>query len=79
MTHYEEDIILITLAEIITNCKSDTEPTKGHGLYLNGTWLTPEQCYTIANVIEEHNNARYGEGNWKLDKELIETLRKGTN
>lgn len=78
MTTYQENIILFALAEIIKNEYSGTKPEKGHGLYLQNTWLTPEQCYTIAKAIEENNNKTYGAGNWNLDKEVVRLLKGGT-
>ena len=78
MTSYQEHIIVMTLADIIREETMNTQPSRGQGLYLKGTWLTPQQCYTIAKVIEEHNDALYGEGKWKIDRETVEILKAAT-
>lgn len=79
MTTYQENIIINALANIIFMEFSGKRPEKGHGLQLKNTWITPETCYTLAKVIEEHNDKTYGEGNWNLDKEVIRLLKGGTN
>lgn len=79
MTNYQENIILCALSEIIRNEYSGKKPEKQHGLYLNNTWLTPEQCYTIAKVLKEHHDREYGSNIWYYDMPTIELLQAGTN
>ena len=67
--------IIRVLADIIT-ILSNMEDEQGVGLYLaKKYWLTPSICFEIAEMLESINNEDYGEGNWTLDKEVINKLR----
>lgn len=61
-------------ADMVMMNHNDVEE-KGVGLYIGKDWLTPSQCYDIADLIEKVNNEYYGEGNWTLDKKAVLILR----
>lgn len=48
------------------------ESTKGNGMYLKGTWLTPETCYWLLQLLKEAHPLY-------SSKETIERLQAGTN
>ena len=65
------------MATMVAFSKEKQEPKRG--FWLTNYWLTPYTCYAIAKAIEAVNNEEYGEGNWKIDKDSIEKLMKGTD
>ena len=69
----KNDLVRVFADMVMTNHQNTEE--QGVGLYIGRDWLTPSQCYDIANLIEEVNNEDYGEGNWQLDKKAVLILR----
>lgn len=70
---YNKHDLALLLADIVRGSMKYQE-TPSVGCNVGGYWLTPSTCWNLAKTIESSENEIYGEGNWNLNKEVVEFL-----